>query len=181
MNAMQPLTRRFSLPPAEFTFASFTWPRWVATLDNQPRPQKIEQRRCPVTGPYYHAPKPVTRQHPQDGRVFYLDDHGAPGLRWAWCDDLPSDWICDAEPNIGHLGRFADEYGDTIIRGIVLKLPKGRGFLAGWSMGEGMASEIDATVYCVASDAAYAADSIAESAAERQREIEAEYWADEQN
>ena len=175
MNTMQPLTRRFPLPAPEFAFAGFTWPRYVATLESGPRARRIERRRNPSTGPYYHAPRPITRQHQQEGRGFYLDGHGgAPGLRWCWCDEVPADWVCDVDPKIDHEGWFTDEFGDEKFRGLVFKLPRNRGFLAGWSMGEGMASEVDATVYCVASDAAYAADSMAEAAAERQREFEEE-------
>lgn len=174
MNTMQPLTRRFPLPAPEFAFAGFTWPRYVATLESGPRARRIERRRNPFAGPYYHAPRPITRQHRQAGRGFYLDDHGAPGLRWCWCDEVPADWICDVDPKIDHEGWFCDDFGGEKIRGVVFKLPRNRGFLAGWSMGEGMASEVDATVYCVASDAAYAADSMAEEAAERQREFEEE-------
>jgi predicted GNAT superfamily acetyltransferase len=73
---------------------------------------------------------------------------------------------------IDHTGWFCDEYG-TKIRGIVVALPHGR-FLAGWSMGEGMASTVDADLYDTAEDAAYAADSMAESAADSMAESAAE-------
>ena len=45
-----------------------------------------------------------------------------------------------------------------------------RDYLAGWSMGIGTASEIDCAIYDDEIDAAYAADSMAEDAAERERE-----------
>lgn len=109
-------------------------------------------------------------------------------LRWEWCDELPRDWMefesvwtghgepieCRVDPpRIGHYGWFIDEHEDDVIRGIVIKLPKARGFLAGWSMGEGMITEVDEHVYDSARDAALAADSMAENMAEREREARA--------
>lgn len=195
MNTMQPLTHRFPLPAPEFAFAGFTWPRYVATLDwshnfgrqFKSTQRRIERRRNPTTGPYYHAPTPITKHYDHGARSFYLDDHGAPGLRWAWCDELPDDWLCDVVPTVDHAGWFTDEYGDgEKIRGVVFKLPKGRGYLPGWSMGEGMASCVVTSEWCtLACDAARLADTLAEIAAEEQREyaeererIEAEEGAD---
>jgi len=76
---------------------------------------------------------------------------------------------------IDHTGWFCDEYGDGgKIRGIVVALPHGR-FLAGWSMGEGMSSTVDASpIFSSAIDAAHAADSMAERAAEDEREYQAQ-------
>ena len=114
-------------------------------------------------GPYYTTRKLITGAHP--GRSFYLDSDFAPDLRWQWCDDVAS--------RIGHSGWFTEEYGDgDKIRGVVFRLPRSRGFLVGWSMGIGMASEIDCTIYEDETDAAYAADSMAEDAAEREREYQ---------
>jgi len=53
-----------------------------------------------------------------------------------------------------------------------MRLPHNRGFLAGWSIGEGMISEIEYTIYDDERDAALAADSIAEEVAEREREFQ---------
>jgi len=111
------------------------------------------------------------------GWGFYLPTSGADamGMRWAWCDDVPGDWDDENPvPTIDHLGWFLDEdgYGDTA-RGIVCKLPSGRGFLAGWSMGEGMASELDCTVFGDITAAVRAADSMAENIADSEREYRA--------
>lgn len=89
-----------------------------------------------------------------------------PALRWVWCDDIAR--------SIRHTGWYTDEDGAADkIRGIVMRLPRSRGFLAGWSMGEGMASEIDRSIYDDELSAAMAADDCARYAAERQREYEA--------
>jgi hypothetical protein len=61
---------------------------------------------------------------------------------------------------------------------IVARLPGGRGFLAGWTMGAGMFSVLDRDIFDDAKDAACVAHSLAENAAERQAEFEAEYGAD---
>ena len=157
---MRPLTD-CGIP--SFVFAGFTWPRYLATLDNGPLRQRIEARRPgrSLCGPYYHAPTPGAK-----GRGFYLG-RDALGLRWQWADE--TEGAC-----IRHTGWFTDPdgCGDTI-RGIVLRLPHGRGFLAGWSMGEGMASSVDySPIFDDATDAARCADSMAESAAESERERE---------
>lgn len=142
----------------EFTFAGFAWPRYVANMATlQTLYKKKAQRQ--FTGGYYHAPKPNA-----SGRGFYLDDAGQPFTRWKWCDDV--------EGSIRHTGWFTDEYGDgEKIRGIVVYLPHGR-FMAGWSMGEGMASSVDADLYDDETAAAFAADSMAETAAEKEREYQ---------
>lgn len=98
---------------------------------------------------------------------FYLDDYGMPGLRWTWCDEVSS-------AGIKHTGWYCDDYYDEKIRGIVLRLPRSRGFLAGWSMGECMASNVDYYVFESEHDAAQCADSMAENAAEREREYQAQ-------
>lgn len=163
---MQPHTSRFTLTgcglPA-FAFASFAWPRFVATLPIGPKAHRLAQYRNPVTGPYYHAPHP---DHAGKGRGFYLDDTAA-GLRWQWADEV-------AGSRVDNTGWFCDDYQLQKIRGLVARLPRGRGFLAGWSMGENMASVLDCEIYDDETDAARAADSMAESAAEIEREYQEE-------
>lgn len=141
----------------QFTFAGFTWPRYVANMATlQTLRNKKEQRR--YTGGYYHAPKPNA-----SGKGFYLDSDNQPFTRWKWCDDVAQ--------SIRHTGWFCDEYGGSEkMRGIVVCLPHGR-FMAGWSMGEGMASSVEEDIYDDETSAAYAADSMAENAAEKEREF----------
>jgi len=94
-----------------------------------------------------------------------------PDLRWKWCDEIVD--------RINHKGWYSDDYQEGTIRGIVMRLPNNRGFIAGWSYGEGMFSSVDYDVFLDESDAAYCADSMAENAAEREREYQ-EKWQFEQ-
>ena len=140
----------------QFTFAGFTWPRYVANMATlQTLREKKEQRK--YTGGYYHAPTPNA-----NGRGFYLGDAGQPFARWKWCDDVAR--------SINHTGWFCGDYGSKI-RGIVVYLPHGR-FLAGWAMGEGMTASVDADLYDDETSAAHAADLMAENAAEKEREYQ---------
>lgn len=155
------MTRLSTLTP-EFNFAGFAWPRHVARMPK--RFASVAERNAYPCGEYYHAP----RLWAEPVKSFYLNSDFMPGLRWQWCDEIDG-------ASIHHTGWFADEHGDgDTIRGIVFRLPHGRGFLAGWSMGERMASAIDySRIYDDERDAARAADSMAESTAEREREYRA--------
>lgn len=97
------------------------------------------------------------------GWGFYLDDeYRAFGLRLRWADTVAP---------LDHTGWFIDPDGDgDTARGFVLTLPHGRGFLAGWALGVGMVGELDSSVYGDETAAAYAADSMAETVAERERD-----------
>jgi hypothetical protein len=147
------------------TFAGFAYPFTFALLPRAPLAKRLAEfkqthgkRAC---GPYYRTePSPNPR-----GAFFYLDSDFMPGLRWEWCDEVEG-------MRIDHTGWFTDEYGDGKIRGLVMRLPRGRGFLAGWSMGEGMASNVDYDIWESAVDAAREADRMAERAAEDQRDYE---------
>lgn len=164
---MQTMTKRFPIRPdvlPAFTFAGFQWPRFVAVLPKGSKAKRLERYKAPATGPYYHAPKPVDAS--KQGTSFYLNSDGMPGLRWEWCDEVEG-----MGRAINHTGWFTDETGDgDKIRGVVFTLPKGRGFLAGWSMGEGMASGVEYEVFAEESDAAYSADSAAKFLAEVERD-----------
>lgn len=120
-----------------------------------------------VCGPYTTTRKLITGSHP--GKTFYLDSDFQPFNRWTWADNV-------ADTRIHHTGWYCDEYQDSKIRGIVVNLPHSK-FLAGWSMGEGMISEIDGTVYLDEREAAWAADSLAEQVAEKERECQEEQEA----
>ena len=150
-----------------FNFAGFTWPRYVATLTPLSGLRKKREGRR-FTGGYYHAPKP----NANNGRGFYLDDAGQPFTRWQWADDVEG-------AHISHSGWFTDDYGTgDKIRGIVVLLPHGR-FMAGWSMGEGMASTIEPGVFDAIDEAAQMADEHARVAAENEREYQASQNTDE--
>lgn len=153
----------FLLPPPEFRFAGFTFPKWVFTLPRGAKAERIQRMRKPLTGPYYHTPKPNDNK----GIGFYLDSDGMPGLRWQWCDEV--------DRRIQHTGWFCDEERSEKIHGIVMRLPHGRGFLAGWSMGKSMASALDTSyVWESQIDAAREADEMAKRAAEDQIDYERE-------
>lgn len=117
-----------------------------------------------VSTSYYSSPTPLTRD--SDGFGYYLDSDFAPDLRWKWADEVE-------DSPVGHTGWHSDDdgAGDTI-RGLVLRLPRGRGFLAGWSMGAGMSADVSRTIYESERDAARAADSRAERTAEDEREYQ---------
>ncbi len=148
-----------SMLKPEFSFAGFTFPRYVARIPRGSLRQRLADRRPVRCGEYYHAPKP----NANNGRGFYLQSESMPGLRWEWCDEVSG-------ARISHTGWFCDEDQSDKIRGIVFRLPNGRGFLAGWSMGKHMSSAVDPEIFETAEEAAYAADSAAETAADSQRE-----------
>lgn len=151
-----------------FAFAGFQFPKYVWTLPRGAILKRAVARRAACTGDYYHAPTP-NKKTVDAGCGFYLSSKdGQPfDLRWIWCDEV-------AGTCIRHTGWFIDDYGqDETIRGIVFRLPHALGFLAGWSMGEGMASSVEYYVYDDEVAAAHAADSLAENAAEEEREYRA--------
>jgi hypothetical protein len=150
-----------------FQFAGFQWPRYVATLTPLSGLRKKREGRR-FTGGYYHAPTPNSNT----GRGFYLDDAGQPFTRWQWADDVEG-------AHISHSGWFTDDYGDSEkIRGIVILLPHGR-YMAGWSMGKGMASTIEPGVFDAIDEAAQMVDEHARIAAENEREYQASQNTDE--
>lgn len=145
-----------------FTFAGFTFPRHIPQLFKD----RNNYTKKKVSGSYYCSPKPLTRDNQSMGFYLALHNHEGtggdfqPGLRWEWCDLV-------GEVGINHTGWFTDSYQSDKIRGMVFRLPKGRGFLAGWSMGPGMCGEIDyCIVYSTIERAAWAADRLAQSAAD---------------
>lgn len=147
-----------------FTFAGFTFPRYLGALPAGSLRQRFANRaRRGIAGDYYHAPSPNNR----DVRGFYLQGCRAYGLRFEFCDEVQG-------ARIRHDGWFCDDDCGDVIRGIVLRLPRGRGFLSGWTMGQGMASAVDySPIHDNAIDAAYAADESARIVAENEREYRA--------
>lgn len=72
-------------------------------------------------------------------------------------------------------GFYADSAQDTVISPLVARLPRGRGFLAGHTMGAGMSSAIETdTVWQTEEEAAHRAFDMAEQYAEDCRDIEAD-------
>lgn len=154
----------------EFQFASINFPKWVWNLHKGPWKKRLERRSTSCTGwGYFHAPKPLQRG--DNSIFFYLDSDGMPDLRWMWADEVSG-------VRISHKGWYCDDCCDEKTRGIVMRLPNKRGFIAGWSMGEGMASSVDYYVFDNERDAAFGADSMAENVADREREYQAKWRAE---
>lgn len=154
------------------TFAGFNYPKFLADLPPAPLAKRLaifkENKRKPSLNGYrQNDPAPLEKQD-ERGRMFYLNSDLAPGLRFEYADKVDGS-------RINHTGWFTNEFddGDTI-RGIVFRLPRNRGFLAGWTMGDSMASELEYRIFDDQVRAARAADSLAEDLAEdmRQRDYE---------
>lgn len=167
------------------TFAGFEYPRAIPTLPKGTPAKRLEAQRKlqamhgqhykRVAGPYTQGdPAPLTGK--DDGRMFYLDEAEGmdgdfqPGLRWTWADEVEG-----VGRSIDHTGWWADDHESDKIRGMVFRLNHGRGFIAGWSMGAGMIGNVEYDIYDEERTAAYAADRMAERAAEDSREADEEY------
>jgi hypothetical protein len=157
----------------KFTFAGFDWPRKIPEFHrSQYNTRKLRDGRevaARMRFAYSVTPKPLAPG--ASGLGWYLDSDFAPGLRWEWCDKVEG-------ARIGHTGWYTDRdgIGDSI-RGLVLRLPHGRGFLAGTSMGQGMSSGASRRIYEDERSAARAADRAAESEAETEREYQTAWRA----
>lgn len=137
---------------------------------NRPLSERLSSRK--VVGPYTWQPAKAGT-----GRGFYQASN-----RLA-CDPRGSSFDLRLELANDHLkgkrlpsGYLADDFtNEDGYVPIIARLPHSRGFLAGFTLGEGMAAEIGATIYSDAEDAARAAHNEAERAAEKEREAEQEF------
>jgi len=135
-----------------------------------------------MVGVYRQGFRPLTTRHqPVDAsdpayasRRFFGSAEDA-GLRFeVWADDAL---------NLRHVGWYADDYGDETYRGAVFRLPAKRGcherFVAGYgeSMSEGFVLDLTEIWEGDFMGAAREADRLAESAAERERELQAREYA----
>jgi hypothetical protein len=147
------------------TFAGFEFPRQVPEFFKSQYNKRTlaSGREVKARMRFVYSTNPTVGANEMG---FYLGSDFAPGLRWDWCDEVDG-------VRIDHTGWFCDEFEDNKIRGVVFRLPHGRGFLAGWSMGESMASGVDYAIHDDVRDAAYAADGIAEHRADCEREYQA--------
>lgn len=149
-----------------FQWAGFTFPRRIVALPRGSKADRLQEARAGnACGPYYTSPEPLIGGT-RGGYGFYLGE--CRQMRWKWADDISG-------AGIRHTGWFCDEFQDQTIRGIVVYLTHGR-MLAGWSMGDGMASLIECDeVFTDEIEAARRADDLAESAADVEREYQ-ERW-----
>lgn len=143
---------------------------------SRPMRQRLESRKhC---GPYYWTPT-----KPGAGRGFYQSSKGL------HCDKAGATFDLRLEEANDHLqgsrlshitGYYCDRDGDgDTLQPIIARLPRGRGYLAGWTMGAGMCAAIDCGIYATPEDAAHAAHSKAEYDAEESRDRQADEGEDE--
>lgn len=135
---------------------------------SRPLKSRLESRKH--VGPYYINPS-----KPGGSRGFYTASKGLACASHGALFDLRLE---DANDHLGEsrlrftTGYYCDEFQDSTLQPIVARLPRGRGFLAGWTMGRGMCATLELDVYAAAEDAARAAHSAAEYAAEQEREYQ---------
>lgn len=123
-----------------------------------------------VCGPYYMKPG-----KPGAGLGFYMASKGfacaAHGARFRLRLSPANDHLSDYSRLARIDGYFCDDYGmGETLQPIVALLSHGRGYLAGWTMGAGMCAALDGCIYESDADAAYAAHSMAQHDAERERD-----------
>lgn len=148
----------------EFRFAGFSFPRRVPML-------RRVGKRFHVSTSYYVAPPPSKNM-----TGFYLESDFALGLRWDWVDQFPEG------PRVSHRGWYTSDGCDETVRGLVFRLPRGRGLLAGWARGEGMIGAVETDTIWGADDvngACFRADQLAEEVAEVERESNREQESEE--
>jgi hypothetical protein len=126
----------------QFNFASFSFPRHIPRLVATGG----SKRATRIDTAYYHAPAPDSRE----GASFYFDSDFAPGLR---------------------VEHSAETRGENAF-GIVYRLPRNRGFLAGWALGTNMSAWVDHSIYGSARDAIRAANDAASEINQKMRDEE---------
>jgi hypothetical protein len=131
----------------QFNFASFSFPRHIPRLVTT----KGGKRATRVDIAYYHAPAPDSRE----GASFYFNSDFAPGLR---------------------VEHSAETRGENAF-GIVYRLPRNRGFLAGWALGNSMSAWVDHAVYDSLRDAISAADDAASEINQKMQDQESEEFS----
>jgi len=158
----------------------FSGPIYIHTFEGNKGKRGIEAlrdraRMRKMCGPYRITPFVRTRENARTGIGFYQSSHGLSmgdgiiDLRLVLANDAFEGYSRLAQIN----GYYCDEYQDQTMMPIVARLPRSRGFLAGWTMGEGMCASLDGNIYPDLQSAAHAAHSIAENDAEKEREYEA--------
>lgn len=142
---------------------------FAGAVHNFSRPLRERLNSREHVGPYYWTPS-----EPGKGRGFYQASHGLA------CGDstfrLRLDYANDhlSGSRLSRInGYYCDEFQDQTLVPIIARLPHGRGFLAGWTMGANMAACVDSTIYDSEHDAALAAHDMAERDAEKERDYRA--------
>lgn len=134
-----------------------------------PLAERLASRRH--VGPYRWTPTA-----PGKGRGFYSGssalDMDARGSSFRLRIEDANDHIRDRRNQIN--GYYCDPECIDTLQPIIARLPRGRGFLAGWTMGAGMCASLANYIFEDAESAASAAHDEAEYAAEREREYQEE-------
>jgi hypothetical protein len=140
LSRLAPLTKLTS-------FASLPFPRYLSTDIGKTKAKLARRDRYKYTGGYRTANKPCINP---DKTFFYLNCAFCPLLRM---ELFPA-------------YRLED---DTEVKALVARLPHNK-FLAGWSLGEGMASELSYSIFEDEEEARYAAMEEARVCYERMEE-----------
>lgn len=165
------------------SLADKSWLKWspvpfAGAIHDFKTPLSARFAQREYTGPYYWTPS-----KPGKGRGFYQSSKGLFCDRAGSSFDLRLSYANDylSHSRLSHItGYFCDIDGDgDSLKPIVARLPHGRGYLAGWTMGEGMAANLDGYIWEDIEEAARAAHDMAESDAEESREKQAEERAKE--
>lgn len=126
----------------------------------------LAKRNRTHTGPYKWTPA-----KPMSGRGFYMET----GTSELTCAAHGSGFSLRVELASDHVGgrlSYTQGYSNDLVMDqytpIILRLPRGRGFVAGWTLGEGMASSMDPDIHAEIQDAAYAAYQLAERAFDKE-------------
>lgn len=135
---------------------------------SRPLRERMESRKH--VGPYTWKPTP-----PMSGRGFYMESstHGYKCARYGSAIDLRIEHANDVIPCTRKpISYGCDEYGYSQIIPIIARLPNKKGFLIGWTMGQGMCAALEPELYHEVVDAGYAAHSHAEHVADKEREYQ---------
>lgn len=146
-------------------FAGFAWPKREWALPVGKPVQRVGIKRF-TTGYYENVPRMAG-----DGEIgFYWEEGGEPsGRQWTL-----------RVAKLGRDARHCDHFQGESLRGFVFRLPRGRGFLAGWTMGGQMCASVSRDIYDDEDDALRDANWMAEHAAEEMREADAKDQAEQQ-
>lgn len=132
---------------------------FAGALHDFTRPMAERAKSRKSCGPYHWSPTPAG-----SGRGFYMQ-HGTRALR---CADHGAGFrlrVIEGDNSFG-LDQFGGAYTP-----IVLRLPRGRGFLIGATMGAGMCAHIEPGIWTDEDDAMRAAEDEARRCADREAEF----------
>lgn len=134
-------------------------------IHNLKQPLRVRLQNRKHVGPYNWTPS-----SPNVGRGFYSGN--SPFVVG------DSSFSLRLEPANDHVGPrmrritgyYCDNHQSETIQPLIARLPRSRGFLAGWSMGALSIGSIDRHIYATPKDAALAAYGLAERYAEAMRD-----------